>query len=82
MQKELNHFERNQFWKLVPRLKDKHIFGTKWVFKNKLDENGIIVIKKTRLVAQRCNQEEGIDFDETFALVEILESIRLSLTCA
>lgn len=46
IQEELNQFERNQVWELVPKPKDKHIFGTKWVFKNKLDENGIVVRKK------------------------------------
>ena len=66
MQEELNQFERNQVWELVPRPSNKHIIGTRWVFKNKLDENGIIVRNKARLVAQGYNQEEGIDFEETF----------------
>ncbi|KAK2390888.1 putative mitochondrial protein [Trifolium repens] len=82
MQEELNQFERNQVWELVPCPKDKHIIGTKWVFKNKLDENGIIVRNKARLVAQGYNQEEGIDFDETFAPVARLEAIRLLLAYA
>lgn len=82
MQEELNQFERNQVWELVPRPNDKHIIGTKWVFKNKLDENGIIVRNKARLVAQGYNQEEGIDFDETFAPVARLEAIRLLLAYA
>ena len=43
MQEELNQFERNQVWELVPRPSNKHIIGTRWVFKNKLDKNGIIV---------------------------------------
>lgn len=82
MQEELNQFERNQVWELVPRPKDKHIIGTKWVFKNKLDENGIVVRNKARLVAQGYNQEEGIDFDETFAPVARLEAIRVLLAYA
>ena len=82
MQEELNQFEINQVWELVPRPKDKHIIGTKWVFKNKLDENGIVVRNKARLVAQGYNQEEGIDFDETFALVARLEAIRVLLAYA
>ena len=64
MQEELNQFERNKVWELVPRPSDKHIIGTIWVFKNKLDENGIIVRNKIRLVAQGYNQEEGIEFEE------------------
>src|ERR1044072_8549059 len=82
MQEELNQFERNQVWELVPRPSNKHIIGTRWVFKNKLDENGIIVRNKARLVAQGYKQEEGIDFEETFAPVERLEAIRLLLAYA
>ncbi|GKC58685.1 retrovirus-related pol polyprotein from transposon TNT 1-94 [Tanacetum coccineum] len=44
------------------------IIGTKWVFRNKLDENGIVSRNKARLVAQGYNQQEGIDYDETYAL--------------
>ncbi|GKC30374.1 pentatricopeptide repeat-containing protein [Tanacetum coccineum] len=60
------------------------IIGTKWVFRNKLDENGIVSRNKARLVAQGYNQQEGIDYDETYALVARLESIRILLayTCA
>ena len=82
MQEELNQFERNQVWELVPRPSGKHIIGTRWVFKNKLDENGLIVRNKARLVAQGYNQEEGIDFEETFAPVARLEAIRLLLAYA
>ncbi|GKA89846.1 retrovirus-related pol polyprotein from transposon TNT 1-94 [Tanacetum coccineum] len=56
--------------------------GTKWVFKNKLDENGVISRNKARLVAQGYNQQEGIDFDETYALIARLESIRILLAYA
>ena len=51
MQKELNQFERSEVWKLVPRPKDYPTIGTKWVFRNKMDENGIVVRNKARLVA-------------------------------
>nr|GEW12754.1 copia protein [Tanacetum cinerariifolium] len=56
--------------------------GTKWVFKNKLDENGVVSRNKARLVAQGYNQKEGIDFDETYAPVARLESIRILLAYA
>ncbi|GJS09895.1 retrovirus-related pol polyprotein from transposon TNT 1-94 [Tanacetum coccineum] len=58
------------------------IIGTKWVFRNKLDENGIVSRNKARLVAQGYNQQEGIDYDKTYALVARLESIRILLTYA
>jgi len=69
MQDELNQFERNQVWELVPRPNDHQIICTKWVFRNKLEENGIIVRKKARLMAKGDNQEEGIDYKETHAPV-------------
>ena len=82
MQEELNQFERNEVWNLVPRPKGKTIIGTKWVFKNKADENGKVVRNKARLVAKGYSQEEGIDFDETFVPVARLEAIRLLLAFA
>ncbi|GJY95659.1 retrovirus-related pol polyprotein from transposon TNT 1-94 [Tanacetum coccineum] len=58
------------------------IIGTKWVFRNKLDENGVVSRNKARLVAQGYNQQEGIDYDETYAPVARLESIRILLAYA
>ena len=52
LQKELNQFTRNDVWYLLPRPKDKHVIGTKFIFKNKQDENEVIVRNKVRLVAQ------------------------------
>nr|GEX31042.1 copia protein [Tanacetum cinerariifolium] len=62
--------------------KNGKVIGTKWVFKNNLDENGIVSRNKARLVAQGYNQQEGIDYDETYALVARLESIRILLAYA
>ena len=73
MQEELNQFERSNVWCLIPRPKDKNVIGTKWVFKNKSDEKGIITRNKARLVAQGYTQVEGLDFDETFAPVARLD---------
>ena len=55
MQEELNQFERNEVWKLVPRSSDQLVIGTKWVFRNKQDECGIVVRNKARLVAKGFN---------------------------
>ena len=58
------------------------MIGTKWIFKNKSDEHGTVIRNKSRLVAQGYTQVEGIDFDETFASVAKLESIRILLAIA
>ncbi|KAK2369536.1 putative mitochondrial protein [Trifolium repens] len=82
MQDELNQFQRNDVWDLVPRPTHKNIIGTKWVFRNKLNEQGEVVRNKARLVTQGYSQQEGIDFTETFAPVARLEAIRLLLSYA
>ncbi|KAJ9557065.1 hypothetical protein OSB04_011679 [Centaurea solstitialis] len=80
MQEELAEFERNLVWILVHRPSRKTIVGLKWIFRNKLDEHGIVIHNKARLVAQGYRQEEGIDNDETFAPVARLEAIRLLIS--
>jgi len=67
---------------LVPKPPQKNIIGTKWVFRNKLNEQGEITRNKVRLVAQSYSQQEGIDYTETFAPVARLEAIRLLLSYA
>ena len=79
MQDELNQFKRNDVWDLAPKPKHKNIIGTKWVFRNKLNEQGGVIRNKARLDAQGYNQQEGIDYTETFAPVARLEAIRLLL---
>ena len=81
MQEELNNFERNQVWTLVERPKTNMI-GTKWVFRNKQDENGVVTSYKVRLVAQGFTQVEGFDFEETYAPVARLEAIQMLLAYA
>ncbi|XP_024963218.1 uncharacterized protein LOC112503413 [Cynara cardunculus var. scolymus] len=82
MQNELREFERNQVWRLVPRPKDKSIIGTKWAFRKKKDEMGIVVRNKAQLVAKGYCQQEGIDYDEIFAPVICIEAIKLFLAYA
>ena len=82
MQDELNQFQRNEVWCLVPRPSHQSVIETKWVFRNKMNEEGVVTRNKARLVAQRYSQEEGIYFAETFASVARLETIRILLTFA
>jgi hypothetical protein len=82
MHEELNNFTRNQVWKLVERPKNYNVIGTKWVFRNKQDQDGVVVRNKARLVAQGYTQVEGLDFGETYALVARLEAIRILLAYA
>ena len=79
MQEELNQVERNEVWKLVPRPKNRTVIGTKRVFRNKMDETGVVTRNKARLVSKGYSQEEGVNFDETFAPVTRLEAIRIFL---
>nr|CAD37115.3 OSJNBa0033H08.15 [Oryza sativa Japonica Group] len=78
---ELENFERNKVWTLVEPPSRHNIIGTKKVFKNKPDEDGLIVRNKARLVAQGFTQVEGLDFNETFAPVDRIEAIRHLLAC-
>ncbi|CAL8140108.1 unnamed protein product [Prunus armeniaca] len=82
MQEELNQFVRNDVWYLVPRPTNTNVIGTKWIFKNKTDEQGNVARNKARLIAQGYTQMKDIDFDETFAHVARLESVRLLLAIA
>jgi hypothetical protein len=83
MHEELNNFKRNNVWVLVEKEREgRNVIGTKWIFKNKQVEHGIIVRNKARLVAQGFSQVEGIDFGETYAPVALLESIRILLAYA
>jgi hypothetical protein len=68
MEEELNQIENNETWELVPRPKDKNVSGTKWVFRNKLNEDEQVTKNKEILVCKGYAQVEGIDFEETFAL--------------
>jgi hypothetical protein len=81
MQEKLNNFTRNEVWHLVPR-PNQNVVGTKWVFRNKQDEHGVVTRNKARLVAKGYSQVEGLDFGETYAPIARLESIRILLAYA
>nr|GEX00108.1 putative ribonuclease H-like domain-containing protein [Tanacetum cinerariifolium] len=82
MQEELLQFKMQKVWVLVDLPHEKRAIGTKWVYRNKKDERGIVIRNKARLVAQRHTQEEGIDYEEVFAPVARIEAIRLFLAYA
>ncbi|KAI3685320.1 hypothetical protein L6452_34562 [Arctium lappa] len=82
MQEELLQFKLQDVWDLIDLPKGQRAIGTKWVFRNKIDERGIVIKNKARLVAQGYTQEEGIDYEEVFALVARIEAIRLFLAYA
>ncbi|WVZ83013.1 hypothetical protein U9M48_030204 [Paspalum notatum var. saurae] len=82
MHEELENFDMNQVWVLVEPPPHCNPIGTKWVFKNKQGEDGVVVRNKARLVAQGFCQKEGIDYEETFAPVARLEAIRILLAFA
>ncbi|GKE04045.1 putative ribonuclease H-like domain-containing protein [Tanacetum coccineum] len=78
---ELLQFSLQKVWRLVGLPKGKYAIGTKWVYRNKKDERGIVVRNKARLVAQGYTQEEGIDYDEVFAPIARIEAIRGVYVC-
>ncbi|GJQ90443.1 putative ribonuclease H-like domain-containing protein [Tanacetum coccineum] len=82
MQEELLQFKLQNVWVLVDLPKGHRAIGTKWVYRNKKDERGIVIRNKARLVAQGHTQEEGIDYDEVFAPVARIEAIRIFLAYA
>ncbi|GJX32323.1 retrovirus-related pol polyprotein from transposon TNT 1-94 [Tanacetum coccineum] len=82
MQDEIHEFDRLQVWELVPRPDCVMIIALKWIYKVKLDEYGDVLKNKARLVAKGYRQEEGIDFEESFAPVARIEAIRIFIANA
>lgn len=79
MEEELQQIEKNKTWKLVPRLTDKNVIGTTWLYKNKMIEDGKGIRNKARLACKGYAQVEGIGFEEIFAPIARLEAIRMFL---
>ncbi|GJV32387.1 retrovirus-related pol polyprotein from transposon TNT 1-94, partial [Tanacetum coccineum] len=82
MQDEIHKFDRLDVWELVPPLDCAMIIALKWIYKVKLDEYGDVLKNKARLVAKGYRQEQGLDFEESFAPVARLEAIRIFLANA
>ena len=82
MNEEIEQTEKNKTWTLVLRPKNKNVIGTKWVFRNKLNEDGKVCRNKERLVCKGYSHEEGIDYGETFTPIARLEGVRTLLANA
>nr|GEU48278.1 retrovirus-related Pol polyprotein from transposon TNT 1-94 [Tanacetum cinerariifolium] len=82
MQEELLQFKRLDVWVLVPAPDNISPLTLKWLFKNKHDEEQTVIRNKSRLVVRGYRQKEGIDFEESFALVARMEAIRIFLAYA
>ncbi|GJV59968.1 retrovirus-related pol polyprotein from transposon TNT 1-94 [Tanacetum coccineum] len=82
MQDEIHEFDQLQVWELVPRLDCVMIIALKWIYKVKLDEYDDVLKNKSRLVAKGYQQEEGIDFEESFVPVARIEAIRIFIANA
>ena len=79
MDEEIRCIENNQTWKLVNVPKDKDVISVKWIYKTKKDAKGKVQKKKVRLVARGFTQQPGIDYNETFAPVARVETVRTVL---
>ncbi|XP_076884201.1 putative mitochondrial protein AtMg00820 [Bidens hawaiensis] len=82
MHEELNQFEKLKVWRLVELPAGKKSLDTRWVFRNKQDDTGVIVRNKARLVVRGFHQVEGLDYTEVYALVDRLEAIQFFLAYA
>ncbi|GJT71951.1 retrovirus-related pol polyprotein from transposon TNT 1-94 [Tanacetum coccineum] len=82
MQEELHQFDRLQVWELVDKPFGKNVIKLKWLWKNKKDEDQTVIRNKARLVAKGYAQEEGIDFEESFAPVARLEAVQIFVAYA
>ncbi|GJV67074.1 retrovirus-related pol polyprotein from transposon TNT 1-94 [Tanacetum coccineum] len=82
MQEEIHQFDRLDVWELVDRPLCKNMINMKWLRKNKCDEENTVIRNKASLVAKGYVQKEGIDFEESFALVGRLEVVRLFVAYA
>nr|GEV50248.1 retrovirus-related Pol polyprotein from transposon TNT 1-94 [Tanacetum cinerariifolium] len=82
MQEQIHKVERLEVRELVPRPSNVMLINLKWIFNVKLDEHRVVLKNKAGLVAKGYRQEEGIDFEESFALVSRIQAIRIFIAYA
>ena len=82
MDEEIECIEKNQTWELVDVPKDKDVISVKWIYKTKQDADGNVQKHKARMVARGFTQQPGIDFNETFAPIACMDTIRTVLAIA
>ena len=82
MKEELEQIVKNETWELVPRPKDQNVIRTKWIFRNKMNEQGERIRNKARLICNGYSQQEGIDYEETYAPIARMEAVRIFFTYA
>jgi hypothetical protein len=80
MNEEIQFIDKNQTWDLVELPKGKDVIGVKWVYKTKCNVGGKVEKHKARLVAKGFTQQPGIDYNETFAPIARLDTIRMVLS--
>jgi hypothetical protein len=82
MNEELDQIEKNKTWDLVPRPNNKNVIETKWLYRNKLNEDGQIFRNKARLVCKGYAQVVGVEFEEIFSPIARIEAIKMFLDFA
>nr|GEV54607.1 retrovirus-related Pol polyprotein from transposon TNT 1-94 [Tanacetum cinerariifolium] len=82
MQDELNQFKHLDVWELIECPISRNIIAVKWIWKNKTDVENTVIQNKSRLVAKGYRQDEGIDFEESFASVTRLEAVKIFMVYA
>nr|GEX37118.1 retrovirus-related Pol polyprotein from transposon TNT 1-94 [Tanacetum cinerariifolium] len=82
MQDELNQFKRLDVWELIKLPTGINVIKVKWLWKNKTDAENMVIQNKSCLIAKGYSQQEGIDFEESFALVARLEAVRMFVAYA